>query len=554
MSKSITDIYARRGKRGEVERFDFSGAEAKKEIDQYIDTIKATKADLDADKAASAEYADRAEKAASSVEQSASSAAGNAADAISAAKSAKKSADDAAKVKSSVDISAGDATTAAAAAKAWAVGPSGASEGGTDTNNAKYWAEIAKDNASHAGVNSWNGRSGAVAPQEGDYTAEMVGALPSEGTAVAADKLSSVREITANLETERGSSFDGTQDVSIGVIGTLPVTHGGTGGSTASAARKALGVPSTDTASTSANGLMSSTDKGKLDGIAEGANKTEVDDTLSSSSMNPVRNKVVNEAIAKIHEKLDEIDDGANKTIVDAALSATSTNPVQNKTVNNIITDLTGQVTGVKDSCSSMWTASQAYVAGQYAIYNNYIYRCIKNSTAGTLPTDTTYWAKTDLASEITSLNSNLANMAFVKNNYHFFTGSAGITVENIARVTSDVISRTSNGHYLVHCFVEGYQTSFGSGESIPWLSTYAILNGIKGKLSCSSHNVDGIYPLVINGILSAENAGQGAAVKIENDNIYIGRYYDNTKDIGIWQMKVTIPGSYIFSFYAEIY
>lgn len=113
MSKSITDIYARRGKRGEVERFDFSGAEAKKEIDQYIDTIKATKADLDADKAASAEYAGRAERAASSVEQSASSAAGNAADAISAAKSAKKSADDAAKVKSSVDISAGDATTAA---------------------------------------------------------------------------------------------------------------------------------------------------------------------------------------------------------------------------------------------------------------------------------------------------------------------------------------------------------------------------------------------------------------------------------------------------------
>lgn len=411
MSKSIIDIYARRGKRGEVERFDFSGAEAKKEIDQYIDTIKATKADLDADKAASAEYADRAEKAASSVEQSASSAAGNAADAISAAKNAKKSADDAAKVKTSVDISAGNATSAAAAAKAWAVGPSGANEGSTDTNNAKYWAEIAKDNASHAGVNSWNGRSGAVAPQEGDYTAEMVGALPSEGTAVAADKLSSVREITANLENEGGSSFDGTRDVSVGVIGTLPVTHGGTGGTTAADARKALGVPSMDTASASANGLMSSADKNKLNGVDEGANNTVVDDALSSFSTNPVQNKIVNEAIVEINEKLNGIEDGANKTIVDEALSATSTNPVQNKTVNNIITDLTGQVTGVKDSCSSMWTASQAYVAGQYAIYNNYIYRCIKNSTAGTLPTDTTYWAKTDLASEITSLNSNIGNI-----------------------------------------------------------------------------------------------------------------------------------------------
>ena len=352
MSKSIRDIYARRGKRGEVERFDFSGAEAKKEIDQYIDTIKATKADLDADKAASAEYADRAESASSSAEQSASSAAENASAAISAAKNAKKSADDAAKAKSSVEISTGDATTAAAAAKAWAVGPSGASEGSSDTNNAKYWAEIAKDNASHAGVNSWNGRSGAVAPQEGDYTAEMVGALPSEGTAVAADKLSSVREITANLENEGGSSFDGTQDVSVGVIGTLPVTHGGTGGTTAADARKALGVPSMDTASTSANGLMSSDDKNKLNGVDEGANNTVVDDELSSFSTNPVQNKVVNEAIVEINGKLNGIEDGANKTIVDEALSETSTNPVQNKVINEHLTTISKKLDGVDEGAT----------------------------------------------------------------------------------------------------------------------------------------------------------------------------------------------------------
>lgn len=477
MSKSIKNIYARRGKRGEVDRFDFSGAEAKKEIDQYIDTIKATKADLDADKAASAEYADRAEKAASSVEQSASSVAGNAADAISAAKSAKKSADDAAKAKTSVDISAGDATSAAATAKAWAVGPSGTSEGGTDTNNAKYWAEIAKDNASHAVVNSWNGRSGAVTPQEGDYTAEMVGALPSEGTAVAADKLSSVREITANLENEGGSSFDGTQDVSVGVIGTLPVTHGGTGGTTADDARKALGVPSMDTASTSANGLMSSADKNKLNGVDEGANKTVVDDELSSFSTNPVQNKAVNEAIVKINEKLNGIEDGANKTIVDEALSATSTNPVQNKAVNSIITDLTGQVTGVKDSCSSMWTASQAYVTGQYAIYNNYIYRCTKNATAGTVPTNTTYWAKTDLASEITSLNSNIKNLN-VKGTEELIgtlTTLSGIVVinkdiSNYKYIAIDIVQAYSNCVLCVPTWLLSMETVYSFSFAKPAL------------------------------------------------------------------------------------
>jgi hypothetical protein len=51
-------------------------------------------------------------------------------------------------------------------------------------------------------------------------------------------------------------------------------------------------------ASTSANGFMSSTDKAKLDGIASGANKTTVDSALSSSSTNPVQNKVINSALA----------------------------------------------------------------------------------------------------------------------------------------------------------------------------------------------------------------------------------------------------------------
>lgn len=45
-------------------------------------------------------------------------------------------------------------------------------------------------------------------------------------------------------------------------------------------------------------GLMSTTDKSKLDGIATGANKTTVDTTLSSTSTNPVQNKVINTALA----------------------------------------------------------------------------------------------------------------------------------------------------------------------------------------------------------------------------------------------------------------
>lgn len=50
-------------------------------------------------------------------------------------------------------------------------------------------------------------------------------------------------------------------------------------------------------ASTSTAGLMSVSDKKKLDGIAAEANKTIVDTTMSSTSTNPVQNKVVNSAL-----------------------------------------------------------------------------------------------------------------------------------------------------------------------------------------------------------------------------------------------------------------
>ena len=140
---------------------------------------------------------------------------------------------------------------------------------------------------------------------------------------------------------------------------------------------------STDAVSTSLNGLMSKDDKIKLDGIDDGANKTVVDSSLSSSSINPVQNKVVKDALdgkanvqhnhtfativnlqsalngkadtSHTHDvatqntngflskedkvKLDGIADGANKTIVDSSLSSTSVNPVQSKIINSALNE-----------------------------------------------------------------------------------------------------------------------------------------------------------------------------------------------------------------------
>lgn len=108
-------------------------------------------------------------------------------------------------------------------------------------------------------------------------------------------------------------------------------------------------------ATNSISGLMSASDKKKLDGIATGATKITVDTSLSSTSTNPVQNKVINSALsgkagtsvattntnglmsAEDKTKLNGIATGANKTTVDSSLSASSTNPVQNKVIKSAL-------------------------------------------------------------------------------------------------------------------------------------------------------------------------------------------------------------------------
>lgn len=74
----------------------------------------------------------------------------------------------------SAGASAQSAQASSKLSESWAVGGTG-TRTGEDTNNAKYWA-MAAQGVAGGGVSSFNGRSGAVAPQKGDYTAEMVGA------------------------------------------------------------------------------------------------------------------------------------------------------------------------------------------------------------------------------------------------------------------------------------------------------------------------------------------------------------------------------------------
>lgn len=111
----------------------------------------------------------------------------------------------------------------------------------------------------------------------------------------------------------------------------------------------ALGIPAQDTiyneATTSAAGLMSANDKTKLNGIADGANKTIVDSALSSTSTNPVQNKVVNTAISNL-----------NTLVGDTSVASQISNAVANKvdkvdgkglSTNDYTTDEKNKLSGI---------------------------------------------------------------------------------------------------------------------------------------------------------------------------------------------------------------
>ena len=108
-------------------------------------------------------------------------------------------------------------------------------------------------------------------------------------------KVSQLANDSGYVTTDANTTYTLRQDSTDG----HRLTFEGSDGSSA-----AIAIPDADTTyseavSGGASGLMSGTDKAKLDGIAAGANKTTVDSAMSSSSANPVQNKVVDAALSK---------------------------------------------------------------------------------------------------------------------------------------------------------------------------------------------------------------------------------------------------------------
>lgn len=183
----------------------------------------------------------------------------------------------------SATVAAANAEGAAQDSEAWSVGTRNGqvvpASDETHNNNSKYWAQQAAA-AAGGGVITFNGRSGSVLPAAGDYTADMVGAPTTEEFAALKTTVDGKQPATNDLEAETNladGDFVPFYDTSssagrktlwsnivakirtalfgsangflkangsgvVSAVSTIPVASGGTGATTAAAARANLGA------------------------------------------------------------------------------------------------------------------------------------------------------------------------------------------------------------------------------------------------------------------------------------------------------------------------
>ena len=129
-----------------------------------------------------------------------------------------------------------------------------ASAGGGDVlaagNNSFTGANTFQNLVTMVGGVVFTSRTTTLAWKNATQIVATINASTYTGNSATATKLATARTITANLASSTAGRFDGSANITVGVTGTLPIAKGGTGATTAAAARTALGCAPAYTYST----------------------------------------------------------------------------------------------------------------------------------------------------------------------------------------------------------------------------------------------------------------------------------------------------------------
>ena len=245
--------------------------------------------------------------------------------ATAAANTATTKASTAASAANTATSNANAATSAANTAKANAEkATAAANTAATNANTAKANAEKATTAANTAATNANTAKANA----EKATTAANTAATDANTAKANAEKATTAANTAATSATEAAQEARDAaeQALSKGVTGVKGSAEKSYRSGQVELTPANLGIVA---ATASASGLMSASDKSKLDGIAAGANKTTIDASLSSTSPNPVQNKAVNAALlGKLGTSGDAKDVTVTYTSNDSTTAPDATPPV----------------------------------------------------------------------------------------------------------------------------------------------------------------------------------------------------------------------------------
>lgn len=228
--------------------------------------------------------------------------------------------------------------------------------------------------------------------------------------------------------------------------------------------------------------------KSKLEGIATGANKITVDTALSSTSTNPVQNKVINTTLGNkvdkvngkglstndftttLKNKLDGIAEGATAVTVDAALSSSSANPVQNSVIQSALAGKVDKVSGKALSTNDFTTALKNKLDGIDESADVNVIETIKvNNAALTVSSKAVNISVPTMVSSLTN-DSGYQTASQVNSAIATAIGNVNHFGFSIVSVLPDKSSANTYTIYLV------YKGTSGTGNDV--YTEYALING----------------------------------------------------------------------------
>ena len=311
-------------------------------------------------------------------------------------------------------------------------------------------------------------------------------------------------------------------------------------------------------------------EKEKLAGIEAGATKTYVDAALSTYSTNPVMNKVVytalgnkvdkvsgkglseNDYTTSEKQKLAGIETGANKTVVDSSLSSSSLNPVQNKVIyealQSFVTswdDLTGKpstLAGYGITADTLPTENSTNPVESGGIYDalegkedisNKISAITANSTNDEYPSAAAVWSLiTTLQDSISGLSARVAELE---------NGTSPTTVrDNILVLQSGQMNGTilepvgaTIGQDNILTFGQSSENATADVENNILVLENGQMNGTilepggagisQGNILALDHSSESVTADVENNMLTLGNASMDSNVLTINDDVMDG-------------------------------